>query len=82
MLNTKDFEYIYTLIERANVPGSEAQKVVDIKMKIIELLKSASQPRPAAPAPTSAGLGKPDATASMSNEMPAESASSTESKPE
>lgn len=43
MLSLDDLNYIYNLIERANITGSEVDKVVKLKMKIINILKEASE---------------------------------------
>lgn len=43
MITTKDLESIFNLIQRANVVGKEADEVVRLKIKIIEILKSNQQ---------------------------------------
>ena len=39
LLDLNDLNYIYGLIERANITGSEVYKVVNLKLKIINILK-------------------------------------------
>lgn len=42
MLDIQDLNYIYSLIERSSVNGSEVDKVVQVKLKIINVLKQAA----------------------------------------